>query len=146
MKYIGYKKEDEAEKWARNRLGVKSAPDVFRALSSVKNNGEFACVILLTNFTKRNIDINIAAEGKTWATPKNTILMFNGLFKMVFDELKAVRATALIAESNQACINLVKHVGFVKEGVMRKAYEDNENMHIYSILENEYRQHDWCRS
>ena len=146
MKYIGYNEEDKAEKWASNKLGVKSSPEIFRALSSLNNKGDLACVILLTNFTKGNIDINIAAEGNSWATPKNTILMFNGLFKMVFDELKAIRATALIAESNISCIKLVKHVGFVKEGVMRKAYDNDENMHIYSFLANEYHEHKWYRS
>ena len=144
MKYIGYKDEEKAEKWARKHLGIKSAPKAFRALSSVDENGEFVCVILLTNFTKRNIDVNIVADCN-W-TPKSTIMMFNGLFKMIFDDLKAVRTTALVAESNVVSQKFCVHLGFVKEGIMRKAYEDNEDMHIYGFLANEYRQHDWCRN
>ena len=73
-------------------------------------------------------------------------MMFNGLFKMVFDELKAVRSTALIANSNVACQKFVEQIGFVKEGTMRKAYNDDEDMLIYGFLESEYRNHDWCRS
>ena len=38
MKYIGYKDEEKAEKWARKHLGIKSAPKAFRALSSVDKN------------------------------------------------------------------------------------------------------------
>jgi hypothetical protein len=144
MKYIGYQDEERAEKWARKYLGIKSAPSVFRALSAVDDDGEFTCVILLTNFTKRNIDINIAATCQ-W-TPKATIKMFNGLFKMVFNELKAVRTTALVAASNTDSQKFCEHLGFLKEGTMRKAYDDDEDMFIYGFLNNEYRQHDWCRS
>ena len=144
MKYIGYKNEEMAEKWARKHLGIKGAPKAFRALSCVDNNDDFVSVILLTNFTKRNIDVNIAANCN-W-TPKSTIMMFNGLFKMIFDELKAVRATALVADSNLVSQKFCEHLGFAKEGTMRKAYEDNEDMHIYGFLNNEYRKHDWCRS
>ena len=143
MKYIGYKNEEMAEKWARKYLGIKSAPKAFRALSCVDNNDDFVCVILLTNFTKRNIDVNIAANCN-W-TPKSTIMMFNGLFKMIFDELKAVRSTALVAESNIASQKFCEHLGFVKEGTMRKAYDGDEDMHIYGFLNTEYRKHDWCR-
>jgi len=28
---------------------------------------------------------------------------------------------------------------------MRKAYDDDEDMVIYSILDNEYREHNWFR-
>jgi len=143
MKYIGYKDETKAEKWARKHLGIKGAPTIFRALSSVDNDGEFACVILLTNFTGRNVDINIAAT--CLLTPKSSIMMFNGLFKMIFEELKAVRSTALVAESNTASHRFCEHLGFKKEGVMRKAYDDDEDMHIYGFLNTEYRKHDWCR-
>lgn len=143
MKYIGYQDEDNAEKWASKKLGVKGKPELFRALSAVNDDGEFCCVILLTNFSPRNIDINIVVDGVL--TPKNTVLMFNGLFRMVFDQLKAVRATALVAQSNTPCQSLVTTAGFVKEGVMRKAYDDDEDMVIYSILDNEYREHNWFR-
>ena len=73
-------------------------------------------------------------------------MMFNGLFKMIFDELKAVRSTALVSESNIASQKFCEHLGFVKEGTMREAYDGDEDMHIYGFLANEYRQHDWCRN
>lgn len=145
MKYVGDINEEAAEAWARSRLGLKQAPDVFKAISSVDDMGEFACVILLTNFTKRNIDLNIAGE-KGWAQPKLCIDLFNGVFSTVFNKLKAVRATALIGESNLASQRFVTHLGFKKEGTMRKAYDNDENMHIYGFLKEEYMSHDWCRS
>ena len=145
MKYVGNHNEYEAEKWARSRLGLKQAPSVFKALSTVNLNNEFTCVVLLTNFTKRNIDLNIAGD-RGWATPKLTVDLFNGVFDTVFNKLKAVRATALIAESNIIRQKFVTHLGFQKEGKMRKAYDNDEDMFIYSLLKEEYMSHDWCRS
>tara|TARA_R110000796_G_scaffold101371_2_gene210062 strand:- start:647 stop:1114 length:468 start_codon:yes stop_codon:yes gene_type:complete len=145
MRYIADINEEAAEAWARSRLGLKEAPNLFKALSTVNPDGEFACVVLLTNFTKRNIDVNIAGE-KGWATPRLCVDLFNGVFDTVFNKLKAVRATALIAESNVVSQKFVTHLGFQKEGKMRKAYDNDEDMFIYSLLKEEYVSHDWCRS
>ena len=35
---------------------------------------------------------------------------------------------------------------FQKEGKMRKAYDNDEDMFIYILLKEEYMSHDWCRS
>ena len=145
MKYIGDNNEGAAEKWARSRLGLKKAPKVFKALSAVDFNNEFTCVVLLTNFTKRNIDLNIAGD-KGWATPKLTLDLFNGVFSTIFNKLGAVRATALISEDNVLSQRFVKHLGFTDEGRMRKAYEDDKDMLIFGLLKEEYMSHDWCRS
>ena len=116
MIYIGTDKEDLAEQWASKQLGIKASPSVYKALSGVDKSGDFSCVVLLTNFTARNIDLN------------------------------AVRATALIAKSNVTCQNFVEHLGFLYEGSMRKAYDNDEDMQIYGFLKEEYTSHGWCRS
>ena len=145
MIYIGTQKEELAEQWASTQLGIKSSPSVYKALSGVDKEGNFSCVVLLTNFTPRNVDLNIVGE-KYWATPKNTIKMFNGVFNTIFHELNAVRATALIAKSNVTCQKFVEHLGFFNEGCMRKAYDNDEDMQIYGFLKEEYIAHNWCRS
>ena len=119
MIYIGTEKEDLAEQWASKQLGIKASPSVYKALSGVDKSGDFSCVVLLTNFTARNIDLNIVGK-KNWATPKNTIKMFNGVFNTIFHELN--------------------------EGSMRKAYDNDEDMQIYGFLKEEYTSHGWCRS
>jgi|TARA_R110000744_G_scaffold10601_2_gene32875 hypothetical protein len=144
MKYIGYTQEEAAEKWARQHLGAKGAPSLFRALSTVHDDGTFACVILLTNFTERNIDINIAAD--CIFTPKISVQLFNGAFKMIFEELGASRTTGLIADTNILSQRFAEQIGFVKEGTMRKAYDQDEDVHIYGFLNDEFKTHNWYRS
>lgn len=62
MRFIGFEREDEAEAWARKKLEVEEAPSFFRAMSAVDDEGEFACVVVLTNFSSRNIDLNIVID------------------------------------------------------------------------------------
>lgn len=144
MKFIGFDREEEAEKWARERMSAQIEPGFFRAVSCVDTDDKFVAVAVFTNFTSRNIDLNFAAAEGNWAKPKGSVEMFNGMFSYVFDTLKAVRVTALINSNNKESEDLVKHIGFKLEGVMRKSFDDGD-LHIYGFLNEEYQSHAWRR-
>ncbi len=144
MRYIGFDREEEAEAWVRGRMNLSGEPGFFRAMSSVDENDEFSCVVVFTNFTATNIDVNIAAKEGNWGTPKEVVLMFNEIFSYTFDTHFANRVTALIPGKNTTSADFVKHLGFKLEGVMRKALPDDD-LHIYGFLAEEYRSHAWCR-
>jgi len=55
MRFIGFEREDEAESWARTKIELENAPSFFRAMAAVDDNDEFVCVVVMTNFTQRNI-------------------------------------------------------------------------------------------
>jgi len=95
MKFIGFDREEEAEAWARDKMDLPHEPGFFRAMSAVDANGEFVCVVVLTNFTSRNIDINIAMDSAKMR-PKGTIEMYNGVFGYLFDTLGVKRLTGLV--------------------------------------------------
>lgn len=143
MRFIGFEREDEAEAWARKKLEVEEAPSFFRAMSAVDDEGEFACVVVLTNFSSRNIDLNIVIDSKK-VTPKGTIVMFNEVFGFVFDKLKVARVTGLLRGKNKRAKRLNEHFGFKLEGVMRKAFADDD-LHIYGFLAEDYHSHVWYR-
>jgi hypothetical protein len=145
MKFVGFEKEDAAEIWARDQLAVKGKPEFFRAMTAVDDNEEFACVVVFTNFTSQNVDLNIAAKKDFWRCPKSVISTFNGIFSYTFHTIKAARVTALIADSNRKSKKFVEHMGFTLEGVMRKASNNNEDVCIYGFLADEYHQHSWYR-
>jgi RimJ/RimL family protein N-acetyltransferase len=143
MRFIEFDREEEAEKWARNKLGVKGNPEFFRAMSAVDENGEFVCVAIFSNFTKRNIDMNFVAKDGYWSAPKETLKMYNAIFTYVFKILEAVRATALVGDTNWSSKKFVNKLGFKHEGVMRCAYENNEDLNIFGLLRDEYINHAW---
>ncbi len=41
---------------------------------------------------------------------------------------------------------IAEQIGFVKEGTMRKAYDQDEDVHIYGFLNDEFKTHNWYRS
>lgn len=144
MRFIGFEREISAEKWARPLLGLKDEPEFFRAMSAVDDDDKFVCTAIFNNFTPRNIDISFAARGGNWASPKETLRMFNAIFTYIFKIHEASRATALIGHNNQKSIRFVKRLGFKHEGTMRQAYDDNEDLEVFGFLRNEYDTHRWC--
>ena len=143
MHVIGFDREEEAELWARKKLDLTSSPSFFRAISAVDNNDEFVCVVVFSNFSMRNIDLNIVMEKKK-VTPKGIIKMFNAVFGYVFNTLKAARTTGLVRSRNLDCKRICEHFGFNLEGVMRKAFDDDD-LHIYGFLAEDYYSHGWYR-
>lgn len=143
MRFIGFEREDDAEKWARDKLGLDAAPEFFRALAAVDRNDEFVCAVVMTNFTARNVDISIAIDGKKM-TPKGTIEMFNGVFGFLFNQLHVARATGLARSDNEKGRHIIEHFGFKLEGVMRKAFADAD-LCIYGFLAEDYHSHAWRR-
>lgn len=143
MRYISFEREEEAEAWARARLELENAPGFYRTLAAVDENDEFVCVVVMTNFTPRNIDLSIVIDNKK-VTPKGTIMMFNEVFSFVFDKLKAARVTGLLRGKNKRAKKLNEHFGFKLEGVMRKAFPDDD-LHIYGFLAEDYHSHIWYR-
>lgn len=143
MKFIGFEREEEAERWAREKLDLVFAPEFFRAMSAVDDEGEFVCVVVMTNFTPRNIDLNIAIDAEK-VRPKATIEMFNEVFGFLFDELRVARVTGLVRGKNEKSKKISEHFGFSLEGVMRDSFE-GDDLHIYGFLAKEFRSHPWRR-
>lgn len=144
MKVIGFEREEEAERWARKRLGLDQPPPFFRACSAVDDAGEFVCTVIMTNFTARNVDLNfVVAKGKK-LLPRKTVELFNAVFSLVFEKLRAARVTGLVRGKNERCIRACKRLGFKLEGIMRKAFPDDD-LHVYGFLAEEYQVHSWHR-
>jgi hypothetical protein len=145
MKFIGFDREDEAEEWARKRLQIDAPPSLFRCLSAVDEDDEFMCVVVMTNFSARNIDLSIVISDKRAPRPKETVSMFNEIFGYVFDKLRVVRVTGLLRGKNVEAKRINEHFGFKPEGVVRKAFEDGDDLCIYGFLAEEYHNHKWFR-
>lgn len=143
MKFIGFDREDEAIEWVKKRIGIDGPVGFCRALSAVDSDGNFTLVIVMSSFTKRNVDVHVATQDHGQGlVPKEGISMFNQVFNYIFDELKAVRVTGLVKASNKLSSRFVEHLGFKLEGIMREAFEDDD-LCVYGFLKKDFEKHRW---
>jgi hypothetical protein len=145
MKYIGFDREKEAVEWAKNIIGIDGVTGFARAVSAVDDHGNFLFVIVLSNFSALNVDMHTAAvPGANWARPREILRMFNDLFEFVFDRLKLQRVTGLVRSKNVAARRFDEHIGFELEGVMRRAFVDDD-LCVYGFLRENFESHRWRR-
>lgn len=143
MKFIGFDREDEAIIWAKEKMGIEGPVGFCRAMSIVDDNNRFALVVVMSNFSPRNIDMHqsMVNQGKGFG-PKVIVEMFNRLFHYAFDELKAVRVTGLVKSKNTLARRFDEHLGFKLEGIMKQAFEDDD-LCIYGFLKDDFLNHRW---
>ena len=143
MKFIGFDREDEAINWAKSRIGIDGPVGFCRALSAVDSSGNFTLVIVMSSFTKRNIDVHVATQDNGQGlVPKEGLRMFNEVFNYIFNELNAVRVTGLVKAGNKLSRRFVEHLGFMLEGIMREAFEDDD-LCVYGFLKQDFEKHRW---
>jgi len=146
LKFIGFERELEAVEWAKSVLAITYPTGFCRAISSVDDNGQFVFVVVLSNFSARNVDMHTAAvPGAQWARPKAALRTFNAVFGYAFEHLGLARVTGLVRASNKEARGFDEHLGFRLEGIMRKAFADDD-LCVYGFLAEEYRAHSWYRS
>ena len=134
-------REDLAIKWASGKI-EGSSPGLCKAFW-IESGGEFDAVAVLSGFTPRNVDLHIAI--RPGGLSRNTgIILFNSVFDYVFNTLGAARTTGLIKLSNRPARRFAEHLGFELEGVLRKAFDDDD-LCIYGFLQRDYEAHKWFR-
>lgn len=143
MKFIGFEREDEAIAWAKEKIGLDGPVGFCRAMAAVDASDDFVLVVVMSNFSQRNVDMHqVMAHGGKGFSPGTIKTMFNALFHYVFDELGAVRVTGLVRSKNQKARRLDEHLGFKLEGIMRAAFEDDD-LCLYGFLKDDYLAHRW---
>lgn len=143
MKFIGFDREDEAIEWSKKVIGIDASTGFCRAVTAVDNEDNIVFVVVLSNFSDRNIDMQIAAvPGAKWASPREGLKLFRAVFEYAFDKLGAVRVTGLIRGKNAASRRFSEHLGFKLEGIMRESFDDDD-LCVYGFLKKDFKEHRW---
>jgi len=102
----------------------------------VESNGELIAGVIFDGYTGPSISIHVAAvEGKLWLSRE---FLFR-VFAYPFLQLECHRTTALVRTDNLKSRKLVEHLGFVREGLMRRGATDGTDYIIYGMLKEECR-------
>lgn len=143
MKFIGFDREDEAIDWAKEKIGIDGPVGFCRAMSAVDSAGDFVLVAIISNFSKRNVDMQIAIDdtGKRM-TVSGFKEIFNKTFNYVFCELGVARVTGLVRAKNTKARRFDEHLGFKLEGIMRESFEDDD-LCVYGFLKQDFLNNRW---
>ena len=102
----------------------------------VESNGELIAGVAFENYTKTNISIHVAAlDGRHWLSRD---FLFR-VFAYPFLQLNCHRVTGLVRVDNIKAQRLDEHLGFVREGVLRRGATDGTDYIIYGMLKEECR-------
>lgn len=90
--------------------------------------------VVYNHYSGCNVYAHIAAEpGRRWATRDNLFV----LFYYPFVTLKCNRITGLVRADNVKAQRFDEHLGFRREGLMRKACKDGQDLIVYGMLREE---------
>lgn len=120
-------------RWAGPRIGTSYDPRLTWGISVICDDG---CATVLYNEYYPGIDIRVHAAGEgTWLN-RTTLDIF---FGWPFRDLGLRRVSAVAAKKNHKSRNLIKKLGFVEEGCVRKGAENGDNLILFGILKEECR-------
>ena len=134
MKTTIYNEDKYVIPWVAARVDE----DDFGQATSIglTENGKLIAGVVFNIYTGPSICIHVAAEpGKRWMTRD---FLFR-TFAYPFIQLKCNRITGLVRVDNLEAQKFDEHLGFKKEGLLRKAASDGTDMILYGMLKEECR-------
>jgi RimJ/RimL family protein N-acetyltransferase len=135
MKTTIYDQEDRIIPWVGSRIDEDDFGEKPVALG-LEENGELIAGVVFNWYTGPSICMHVAAEpGKRWLTRD---FLFR-VFAYPFLQLKCSRVTGLVRTDNLAAQRFDEHLGFVREGVIRKGATDGTDFILYGMLKEECR-------
>jgi RimJ/RimL family protein N-acetyltransferase len=137
---IAVERNEEAVLWARAQMELEGPVGPCYTFSMVDENDDFVAVFIISDINGHGACIHYSARpGSYWMTPT----FINALMRFAFFILGLSRLTAPIRSNNQRSMDVALKYGFVKEGVMRKAFDNGEDCILLGFLKEEFLTHRW---
>lgn len=102
----------------------------------LEKDGDITAVAVYNHFYPQNsVEISIASVGGRWLTRPFLRLVFGNPFL----EWGMRRVGSSIATDNHKSIRFCEHLGFKREGCLRQAAPNGQDLLLYGLLESECR-------
>ena len=135
MKSVIYDQDERVIKWVGDRVNEDEF-GVGAVGIGLEENGELIAGVVFNMYTKASICMHVAAEpGRRWMTKD---FLWRS-FAYPFIQLGCNRITGLVREDNLDAQRFDEHLGFKREGLIRKGCTDGSNMILYGMLREECR-------
>lgn len=129
-----YENKDLLIAWAIEKIdsGIQFRPDAKAVGWEI--DGKLVAVVVFDCFSEADCNMHIASDGSgKWLTRG----FLRTAFIHPFIQWRLNRVTGLVPESNEKALKFDEHLGFVREGLCRKATKSGENVVILGMLKSE---------
>jgi RimJ/RimL family protein N-acetyltransferase len=135
MKSVVYGQDARVLKWVGERIGeLEFSPGAIGI--GLEEDGELIAGVVFSMYTKASICMHVAAiPGKRWMTKE----YLWRVFAYPFIQLNCNRVTGFVREDNLVAQKFDEHIGFKREGLIRKGAVDGTNFILYGMLKEECR-------
>lgn len=134
MKSVIYGQDARVCEWVARRVDEEKFEGAVGI--GLEEDGELIAGVVFNQYTGPGILMHVAAvPTKRWMTRD----YLYRCFAYPFIQLNCNRITGLVREDNLTAQRFDEHLGFVREGLMRKACDDGSNMIVYGMLREECR-------
>lgn len=134
MKRVVYGEDARVAKWVGDIVEEIYHPEA--ATIGLEEDGELIAGVVFDHYTGPSISMHVAAiPGKRWMT-KDFLWR---CFAYPFLQLQCNRITGLVRVDNLAAQKFDEHLGFQREGLIRKAAKDGTDYILYGMLREECR-------
>lgn len=135
MKLVDYKSHDEMLEWAVAHGGTMSFRDDAKPIG-MRDNGALIAVTVFDSFTTTGCWVHVVSNGgKRWVNKEYIIRVF----AYPFLQCNYPRLNSFVSVNNKAAIAFNEWFGFVREGVLREAGDDGEDLIVFGLLRRECR-------
>lgn len=134
MKKIILMQSEKVIHWLAGKLGEKPCDKAIGI--GLESNGELQAGVVFESSMQNSVCMHVASNGtRHWMTP--AFLAF--CFRYPFLQLKCERITGLVRADNMDAQRFDEHLGFVREGRLRRACTDGTDLIVYGMLKEECR-------
>ena len=98
-------------------------------------DGKLIAGVVFNNYCKSSICMHVAATERGWLNKE----FLRACFRYPFKQLKCARVTGLVRTDNKDAQRFDEHLGFKREGLIRKGDDDGCDLIIYGMLKEECR-------
>jgi|TARA_R110000823_G_scaffold283371_3_gene401568 L-amino acid N-acyltransferase YncA len=126
--------KDRIGDWVAERVGQLSPWGSFYAMGA-ELKGEIVSGLVLNNFTDSSATVHLAVSIPT----KTLSELLNHAFCYAFEDCKLRRLTGLVEENNAKSLKIIRHIGFVDEGVMQQAGTGGQDIIVLVLWPENYR-------
>ena len=138
MRRVILNERDRCAEWARQRIAHVPSWGEWCEAIGLEDDGKLLAVVVYNLYSGADIAMHIAAvPGRRWMTRE----FLRVAFRYPFVQLKCRRVSGFVPASNTDALRFDLHLGFVREGLMREALENGEDVIVLGMLERECRWH-----